>query len=1365
MSVGCWNASFDTRRRKLRRYGRGPKRKPPEPPDPPAPPPKGGKSRIVPSSHRTSLGNNYSCCRRPCSSPLYADNRRLVAPFIACSRRPFNRVSPSYYYHYRPLPSRHGNRHGVSKKGLVETITTKLRHFLKTAKDTCVKGLTYGKTFFTYGKTLIFSSLTTTDTESHSSDTLMPNMTSTSDISLNLPTSPPTNEQFWHIPLLHFKKAAQFMRRFALPEPPFTSSSLPEKAPFGLSLSSLKSRATALLHGVAPTPTMNQAKFTNDNSTVSIAGCHNCQCLDHLIPRPERPASNTHHNPQHFRQRMHPVSQLLTPYVNSAPTHQATCLPCFLPSIASAIPFDSSDISALTEDTSTIMSAGIPESTLNDSSGRGTTAAAAQPPPTDNVSRSELTAILNANNTAIIAAMQQQFGTANVSHNTGKDSDTATHGTASTGSTSASYSTTASKLPTKARTPNVSRPDNTDEAASVSRAQAMRANFRNKYVSDDSTTAPTPAARENGIPIGARCTLQSVDEAQYVEFSTYTSHVAKADPDAEVTALAAAEIARICLTTMDPSLAISVVRAVERAPVEGPSNKNNAKLHGYFVLQLDSHRDDTAAFRGQLLRDTIQQFVVQQFHTLLSDDSDMPKFARALRFKLAPVNTDEIMPLGLVGGLLADDLDDFDVTAQELLLHSMIEEADICLTDEHGLPTHPVFSTKASIRKNLGILFYTTSTVTTNRRNGRAIAVGYATTEEGEEAARIFADSCEGKSLSVYSGIHVTFARFPSRGQRGKKSKEDPVRTFVKNHVTKNVANCGKHYSTHTIENVTAVMYDEDVIDSITSRCSHVLGVIPRVMRGAPPEGEAFRMKITVVVHKNGATCLKDSNYYRRTFMTDHPLLFPPSATDDFVKVSNKKKAAVSNGTQAKANKPITTSWEQNLDNNFKAVKESTGPYAVGWDKGGRGCVGLKKHWYGPGGAKECTNRVSGSVYYKVPSEAAGMSLLQKWYEINDMDELEEFHKNVPHNETNLWPTWSLSFQDMPQRFGAKEYTWVEHDDDEVYAARLNATTFYTGSAEGVITNRNQLTKAKPSDFYKSDDVSSDGEDDGAGSGNNDDVNEYDDDPAPNSQSFFNDNDPGGKRRRCRTPSPKNSPFTNTDWAVIVNPSIITTCHDLHLHSKCFPGYSKLTGYEFVVCSVPWDLTDRTTMAVFAVDEATAHSYAHWVEHTQPIFNVPVRTVVRSPALKSNVRQMESNMHAESMATSDLTHYVKCELPLHHHLDFSKHIQWCNHPTALITKLITEWKCIERIKDINTAKASPKGAADFDATMTDAMDEEVGNSFDGPSMVAAAAATVAAATDRGTETCPSTSHLKADDDENSIGSIDLLLDADTDLLP
>ena len=893
----------------------------------------------------------------------------------------------------------------------------------------------------------------------------------------------------------------------------------------------------------------------------------------------------------------------------------------------------------------------------------------------------------------------------------------------------------------------------------------MRSNFHSKYVSEDNASAAPQATREHGIPIGARCTLQSVDEAQYVEFSTYTSHVAKADPNAEVTALAAAEIARICLTTMDPTLKISVVRAVERAPIEGPSNKNNAKLHGYFVLQFDSHRDETAAYRGYLLRDTIQQFVVQQFHTLLSDDSDMPRYARALRFKLAPVNTDETMPLGLVGGLLPDDLDDFDVRAQELLLHTMIEEADICMVGPDGEPTHALFSSKASIRKNLGILFYTTSTVTTNGRNGRAIAVGYAKTEEGEEAARIFADACEGKSLSVFGGINVTFTRFPSRGQRGKKTKEDPVRTFVRDHVNKNLANCAKHYSTHTIENVTALMYDETIVNHITSNCNHVLGLIPRVMRGTPADGEVFRMKITVVVHRIGATCLKDGSYYRRIFMTDLPQLFPPAATEDFKKVAGKK-AAPTNDAPHKSGKSVNSNWEQNLDKNFTAVKTSSGPYVVGWGRGGRGSAGIKDSWFGPGGAQECTKRVSGAVFKKVNSRAEGMALLEKWYGIKDEAELLEFHKNVPHNETNLWPTWSLQFQGMPHRYNAKEYTFVEHDDDAVLAARLNATIFYTGSTDGVITQRNQLTKSKPSDFYDVDpETEEDDSDDGGGKPSADIGGDFDDDPAANSQSFFGENDSGGKRRRCRTPSPKNNPFTNSNWMVIVNPSCITTRHDLNLHSQSFSGCDKLTAYEPVVCTVPWDLTNRCTMAVFAVDEMTAHSYAHWVEHqARLIFNVPVQTQVRSPALKSTARQMEVNEHAESMATSDLTYYVKSELPLKHHLEFSRYIQWCNHPTALITKLLADWKTIDRIKDANTAKASPKGAEEFDATMMDVTEEVVESSFDGPTPAAVAAATAATMfSDNGTSN--TTTQFPAASDDKSIDSIDLLMESDTEPLP
>ena len=126
-------------------------------------------------------------------------------------------------------------------------------------------------------------------------------------------------------------------------------------------------------------------------------------------------------------------------------------------------------------------------------------------------------------------------------------------------------------------------------------------------------------------------------------------------------------------------------------------------------------------------------------------------------------------------------------------------------------------------------------------------------------------------------------------------------------------------------------------------------------------------------------------------------------------------------------------------------------------------------------------------------------------------------------------------------------------------------------------------------------------------------------------------------------------------------------------------------------------------MAVFTTDQFTADSYAHWMEHqAKPFLNVTIQPDVLSPIMKATLNKVDSNWHEETMAASELTQYVKHELPVKHHNDFKKFIVYANKPAALLTQLITEWKPSERIKDANTKRASPKSAMDFDTPMTEA---------------------------------------------------------------
>eukprot|EP00956_Cyclotella_meneghiniana_P022869 scaffold43759_cov61-Cyclotella_meneghiniana.AAC.1 len=517
--------------------------------------------------------------------------------------------------------------------------------------------------------------------------------------------------------------------------------------------------------------------------------------------------------------------------------------------------------------------------------------------------------------------------------------------------------------------------------------QAVREKLSGADGTDSGRTNPnsapfegTPANREQGIPLGTRSNLTTTDDCQAVEFSTYAKFLTQVDPDAEVTACEVATIMKNCIETMKPDYKIHIERCVEKPPVEAPGTKGNEKIHGYFVLRLPDYQGLPALIRSRMLRDTIQQVIMQKYHTLLADDSDMPKYTSAIRFKLSPVNSDSCMPLGLIGGLPADTIDDFDSFAKEKLLQDMIDAADICSTGIDGNQASSVFASKDRLLKNLGVILYTTSAVLQNGRNSKeAIAIGYALTEEGEEAARVFADACEGKLLPVFNGITVTFSRFPPKNTRSKRSKEDSVREFVKDHVTKNAANCNKHYRCHTIEGVTEKIWDDDIIDKITSNCNHVVGIVPRLMMGTPPEGQQHLYKMTIFVHKIGATSVKDAKYFKRVLLTDFPTIFPSNTGDDFV-TAPSKQTSTGHGNSKQSSTKASSNWDW-MDKEFKmSTNADSSIYVIGWGKRGRGSVGITNTWYGPGGCKERVNRVSGAIFRRVANEAEAFEWLNKWY-------------------------------------------------------------------------------------------------------------------------------------------------------------------------------------------------------------------------------------------------------------------------------------------------------------------------------------------------------------------------------------------------
>lgn len=90
-----WPVSARRRCFILQRYGRGPRKKPPDKP----PPPLGRKTTLTVATQCTITLKprrdcRYNRCRRAIPNPLCGS--RAVAPFLAGSRRPLHRISPKY---------------------------------------------------------------------------------------------------------------------------------------------------------------------------------------------------------------------------------------------------------------------------------------------------------------------------------------------------------------------------------------------------------------------------------------------------------------------------------------------------------------------------------------------------------------------------------------------------------------------------------------------------------------------------------------------------------------------------------------------------------------------------------------------------------------------------------------------------------------------------------------------------------------------------------------------------------------------------------------------------------------------------------------------------------------------------------------------------------------------------------------------------------------------------------------------------------------------------------------------------------------------------------------------------------------------
>eukprot|EP00956_Cyclotella_meneghiniana_P031768 scaffold84611_cov48-Cyclotella_meneghiniana.AAC.1 len=111
------------------------------------------------------------------------------------------------------------------------------------------------------------------------------------------------------------------------------------------------------------------------------------------------------------------------------------------------------------------------------------------------------------------------------------------------------------------------------------------------------------------------------------------------------------------------------------------------------------------------------------------------------------------------------------------------------------------------------------------------------------------------------------------------------------------------------------------------------------------------------------------------------------------------------------------------------------------------------------------------------------------------------------------------------------------------------------------------------------------------------------------------------------------------------------------------------------------------------------HALGKWVtEALLPIQSEQKSYFKDSFRLKAILDKLAFAPNALPLRPAD---YAKSECPVDLHADFHSQMNYANFPAALVTNVINQYKVSEQIREINTKKASPKSAMDFDVAMED----------------------------------------------------------------
>lgn len=516
---------------------------------------------------------------------------------------------------------------------------------------------------------------------------------------------------------------------------------------------------------------------------------------------------------------------------------------------------------------------------------------------------------------------------------------------------------------------------------------------------------------------------------------------------------------------VDPRFDVHLLRCVELPPTRNPK-EDQVKIQGQLTLALKSEYAMTAEAQIRTLKDIVQQVI---WHKTIQTIPDMPRYVGKILFEINAVNHPQQVLFALVTGIQASWYETRDHLGLQHLVKEIVNA--VPMDDSGNLPSS--LNSDSRIWSNIGAMVYTSSKVSLNGKYGKAIALVYANTPTGADAAQHITSAfatfaSQEKAFCISGGLPIIVSPFPKNTPDSSKSKHksrlSPVDKFAIEVIRANNRLCAEKYKVIDLTDVTDQIFEGRSIVNMTATCADAVAVLPRtVRRGVHSATRGLKFVGTLVLQKKANTCIKEEKYYRTFFLKETPEIYPlhidsdESDFDDATFKSTSKSSKASRGQESPKKYKQTdmrTLISTITKSNPAFNTEKAGFFFTFGGRGGQRSIDIKDSYYGPHGAKYLVHEVSGAYICRYDTQAEAWARMNKTLPgVTNRQQLRKFHMSIPHTETNLSPTHSVYNGPHGHRPGAIAYTYTEDDDQEMILARMEATKRVTGSANGLVNS------------------------------------------------------------------------------------------------------------------------------------------------------------------------------------------------------------------------------------------------------------------------------------------------------------------------